>query len=344
MKKFIDKKPFFIAEISANHCGSFEKAKKLIILAKKNGADAVKLQTYTPDMMTIKNNKFLIKDGIWKNINLWKLYEEAQTPLIWHYKLFELAKKIKLKIFSTPFSSDAVDLLEKLKCEAYKIASFEMNDLNLIKRVSLTKKPLIISTGLSSIKEIDKTYKTAKKYGCKDITLLYCVSNYPSQKNDFSLNNIKILKERFNCKVGLSDHSIGNDIAKLSLAMGAEVFEKHIALQNQKKGHDIKFSIRGNEILKYKNDLLDTFELLNKKTFFRSKKELKNLVFRRSIFAIKKIKKGEKFSHLNVRTFRPNIGLGAEHFPMLIKKKSPYNIKKDTVIKKNIFKFYKKTD
>ena len=197
-----------------------------------------------PDMMTIKNNKFVIKNGIWKNINLWKLYDEAHTPLIWHDKLFKLAKKIKLKIFSTPFSSEAVDFLEKLKCEAYKIASFEMNDLNLIKRVSLTKKPLIISTGLSSIKEIEKTYKTAKKYGCKDITLLYCVSNYPSQKNDLSLINIKILKERFNCKVGLSDHSIGNDVAKLSLAMGAEVFEKHIALQNQKKDMTLNFQLR----------------------------------------------------------------------------------------------------
>ncbi len=342
MKKFINKKPFFIAEVSANHCGSLEKAKKLIFLAKKSGADAIKLQTYTADMMTLKNRNFTIKSGLWKNLNLWKLYNEAHTPLSWHKTLFKIANKINIKIFSTPFSPEAVDFLEKLNCPAYKIASFEMNDLNLIKKISETGKPMIISTGLSKVKEIGRTYKLAKKYGCKDITLLYCVSNYPSKKTEFSLNNIKILKEKFKCRVGLSDHSIGSEIAKLSLAMGAEVFEKHIALQNQKEGHDIKFSAKGKEILNYKKDLVDNFKLLEKKDFFRSKNELKNLIFRRSIYAIKNIEKGEKFNNLNIKTFRPNLGLGAENYFKLLRQKAPFNIKKNTVIKKDILKYFKK--
>jgi len=172
--------------------------------------------------------------------------------------------------------------------------------------------------------------------------LLYCVSNYPSKKNEFNLNNIKILKEKFKCKVGLSDHSVGSEMAKLSLVMGAEVFEKHVALQNQRKGHDIKFSVKGNLILNYKNELLGTYKLLEKKNFYRNKSELKNLIFRRSIFAIKDIKKGEKFTSLNIRTFRPNIGLGANYYFNIIKKRAPYNINKYSVIKKNIFNISKK--
>ena len=156
MKKFINKNPFFVAEISANHCGSIVKAKKLIRLAKRNGADAVKLQTYTPDMMTIKKNNYKIKYGLWKNMYLWELYKEAQTPLKWHKELFNFAKKIKIKIFSTPFSIEALNFLQKLNCKAYKVASFEMNDINLIKAIAKTNKPMIISTGLATLKEINK--------------------------------------------------------------------------------------------------------------------------------------------------------------------------------------------
>ena len=192
--KFINKKPFFIAEISGNHNGIISNAKKLIDAAKSGGADAVKLQTYTPDMMTIKNKK-KIKHGLWKNYNLWELYNKAQTPLSWHEELFIYAKKKKIKIFSSPFSEEAVDFLEKLKCQIYKVSSFEMNDLNLVKKIASTKKPMIISTGLASLKEINETLRIAKKYGCKDITLLYCVSNYPSNINDFSLNNLEIIKK-----------------------------------------------------------------------------------------------------------------------------------------------------
>tara|TARA_B100001121_G_scaffold279397_1_gene270606 strand:+ start:881 stop:1519 length:639 start_codon:yes stop_codon:yes gene_type:complete len=193
--KFINKYPFFIAEVSGNHNGDIKKAKKLIYLAKKNGADAVKLQTYTPDMMTLRSTNFKIKSGIWKNYDLWNLYNKAQTPLEWHNELFEYAKKLKIKIFSTPFSIEGVNFLESLGVQIYKISSFEMNDVSLIKAVAKTKKPIILSTGLANMKEIGNSVKIAKKYGCKDLTLLYCVSNYPSKKNDFNLNMIDDLKK-----------------------------------------------------------------------------------------------------------------------------------------------------
>ncbi len=337
MKKFINKRPFFIAEISANHCGSIKNAKKLIVMAKKHGADAIKLQTYTPRMMTL-NRKFKIKKGLWKNYDLWKLYKEAQTPLEWHEELFLLAKKLNIKIFSTPFDIEGLNFLEKLNCKAYKVSSFEMNDHNFIKAVSKTKKPIIISTGLASLKEIKKTFKIAKQNGASDITLLYCVSNYPSQSTDYNLNNIKILKKNFNCRIGLSDHSLGNEIAALAVSAGAEVFEKHIALKNQKKGHDIKFSSKGDEIKSYKQSLLRTYNLFANKDFFRSKGELQNLIFRRSVYAIKDIEKGDKFTKDNIKTLRPNIGLGAEMYPKILGKKSPYNIKKFNVLRKKQFK------
>jgi len=339
----INKFPFFIAEISANHCGNFNLAKKLIRCAKENGADAVKLQTYTADTMTIKSNKkyFKVNSGLWKGYNLWDLYDEACTPLKWHKKLFEFGKKNKITVFSTPFDESAVDFLEKLKCPIYKVASFEMTDNLLIKKIALTKKPIIISTGMANLKEIETAYYTAKRFGAKDITLLYCVSNYPSKNSDFNLNNIKILKKKFNCKVGLSDHSKDNKIAIAAVAAGAEVIEKHIALNNQKKGLDIAFSLKGNEIRKFRNIINESYSLLGKKTFFRNKSEEKSKVFRRSIFATNDIKKGEKFSKNNIRRIRPGYGLSPIYYEKLLGKKSPFYLRKDEPIKKNILKILK---
>lgn len=279
-------KIFFIAEISSNHCGSFSMAKKLIKCAKDNGADAVKLQTYTADTMTINSNKkyFKINKGLWKGYNLWDLYSEAHTPLDWHKKLFEYAKSLKIQVFSTPFDETAVDFLEKLKCPIYKIASFEMTDLNLIKKVSKTKKPIIISTGMANLDEIALTVKTAKNNGAKDITLMYCVSNYPSLVEDFNLQNIKILKEKFKCRVGISDHSNDSRIAILAVANGAEVIEKHIALDNQKQGHDIKFSLKGKQIKKLREDI-DVAYKLNKKNFFLEKQVKINLRFSEGLYS-----------------------------------------------------------
>ena len=285
------KAPFFIAEISGNHGGKISNAKKLIYFAKKGGANAVKLQTYTPDMMTIKSKKFKIKSGLWANNNLWDLYKKAHTPIHWHKELFAYARKIKIEIFSTPFSVEAVDILEKLNTKFYKISSFEMNDLNLVKKVASTRKPLIISTGLASLDEISKTVKIAKKYGCKDLSLLYCVSNYPSRVTDFNLNNIEILKRKFKCRVGLSDHSIGSEIACMSIIKGAEIIEKHICLNNLKTV-DSKFSLKAKDIKKFKLDISRAKDLINNKNFVLAKNQ-QNKKFRRSIYAINNMRKGQ---------------------------------------------------
>ena len=333
------KKPYSIAEISANHSGSLYVAKKLIKIAKYYGADAVKLQTYTADSMTLNSYKknFLIKSGLWKNERLWNLYDRAKTPYEWHPKLFSYAKKLKITCFSTPFDSNAVDLLEKLKCPFYKISSFEMNDLPLIEKVLNTKKPLILSTGTSSLKEIRDVMNFIRKKKSKtEISLLYCVSNYPASYEDFNLNNISILKKEFNCSVGLSDHSIDNKVAIAAIGAGAEIFEKHIAIKESKKSPDYNFSLIGNQISSYRRCLDQTYQMFKKNYFFRSKKEEVYKKFRRSIFAIKDIKKGERFSHANIKTLRPKIGLDPKYFKEILNKKSPINIFKNMPITKNI--------
>ena len=336
----ISKVPFLIAEISANHCGNLNLAKKLIKCAKKNNANAVKLQTFTADTMTIKSNKkyFKIKNGLWKGHNLWNLYNKAHTPLEWHKELFNYGKKIGITIFSTPFDETSVDFLEKLKCPIYKVASFEMTDIPLIKKIASTKKPIIISTGMASLKEIEFTYKTAKKYGARDITLLYCVSNYPSKISDFNLNNIKILKKKFKCRVGLSDHSKDEKVAIAAIAAGAEVIEKHIALDNQKKGLDIEFSLKGKKIKNFKKAIDQTYQLLGKNFFYRNPSEEKSKSFRRSIFATKNIKKGEKFTKKNIQRIRPGYGLPPIYYDKLLNKKSPINLSAENPLKKEILK------
>jgi len=339
-KNPIKKTPFFVAEISANHNGSLLHAKKLIKIAKKYGADAVKLQTYTPDTMTIKSNKsnFKIKGGLWDGKTLWDLYDQAQTPFEWHKELFNYAKKLKITCFSTPFDETSVDLLESLNCPFYKVASFEINHIPLIKKIAQTKKPIIISTGMANLKEIDLAYKTAKKYGAKEIILLYCVSNYPSKISDFNFNNIKILKERYNCKIGFSDHSTDNKVVAAAIAAGAEVIEKHIALESQKKGFDLAFSLKGKEIGDYAKVIKDTSLMMGKKYFFRNKSENHSLQFRRSIYAISDIKKGERFTKKNTRVIRPGFGIKPVYFEKLLNKKSPYDIKRETPLKKSLLK------
>jgi pseudaminic acid synthase len=333
------KKPFFIAEISANHEGSLNKAYTLIRHAKIYGADAVKLQTFTPEKMTLKSKKkyFKINNGIWKNKYLWDLYSKAQTPLEWHSKLFKFGKKVGIKIFSTPFDETAVDFLEKLNCPFYKVSSFEMTDLELIKHISKTKKPIIISTGTSALNEIELAYKTAKKYGAKDISLLYCVSNYPAKNSDFNIKNIEILKKEFNCEVGLSDHSKDKSIALLSAYAGASIFEKHICIKNS-KGLDSKFSIYGNQILDYRKEIDKGFELRGKNYFFRSFSESKAKKFRKSLWAIKKIKKGQEFNSKNIMRLRPGDGLSPIYFSQILKKKAPYNITDHSPLSKDLIK------
>jgi len=333
------KYPFLIAEISANHNGSLNNCFNLIKNAKKNGADAIKIQTYTPEAMTInsKREEFIIKDGIWKNYSLWSLFEKAQTPYKWHKAIFNYCKKIKIKCFSSAFDQSSIDLLEKLNCPIYKIASFEMTDFSLLYKISKTKKPVIISTGLSNLEEIEDSVSFLKKNGTKEIAILYCVSSYPAKDDEFNLENIKILVKKFNCVVGFSDHSNNVEIAKLAYAMGARIFEKHIALENQTKGFDIKFSLKGKELFFFKKELLKTKKILGKKKFYRNKNELKNLKFRRSIYSIKDIKKNEKFTEKNIKTIRPASGLNPKFFFEILKKKSKKNIKKGSPIKLDHF-------
>ncbi len=342
-KNPLKKTPFFVAEISANHNGSLLHAKKLIKIAKKYGADAVKLQTYTPETITINSDKpdFKIRGGLWNGKKLWDLYNKAQTPFEWHKELFDYAKQLEITCFSTPFDESAVDLLESLNCPFYKVASFEMNHIPLIKKIAQTKKPIIISTGMANLKEINLAYKTAKKNGAKEIILLYCVSNYPSKISDFNFNNIRILKERYNCKVGFSDHSIDNKVVAAAIAAGAEVIEKHIALEGQKRGFDIAFSLKGKEIKDYLKVIRETSLIMGKKYFYRNKSENQSLQFRRSIYAISNIKKGEKFSKKNIKVIRPGYGVEPLYFKNLLGKVSPKNIKTAVPIKKNLLKILK---
>ena len=330
MKKIINKlfdkssPPILIAEISANHNGSIENAKKLIYTAKKNGADIVKLQTYEPQNMTIDSSKkdFLVNDGLWKGYKLWNLYKEAQTPLSWQKELFKYSKKINMPCFSTPYDDEGVNILKKLNAQMYKISSFEMNDTSLVKKICKLKKPVIISTGLASLKEISNVYNIAKKSGCKKLILLYCVSSYPAKNKDFNLNNIKILKKKFNCEIGFSDHSTDNSVAMLAIVSGVRVIEKHIALEKQTKGLDIEFSIKGKEIKQFKEDMNKAWELMGKKSFYRSKNELKNIKFQRSIYVIQKITKGEKFSNKNIKRIRPGYSLPATYWSSVLGKKA----------------------
>jgi len=296
------------------------------------------LQTYTAETLTInsKRKDFKIKGGLWNGKTLWELYKKAQTPFGWHKELFDYAKKLKITCFSTPFDETAVDLLESLNCPFYKVASFEMTHIPLIKKIARTKKVMIISTGMANLKEIDLTYKTAMNNGAKEVILLYCVSNYPSKIEDFNFNNIKILKDRYNCKVGFSDHSNDNSVVACAIASGAEVIEKHIALEGQKKGPDIAFSLKGKQVKEYINVIRKTSKLLGKNYFFRTKSEFKNKIFRRSIYATKNIKKGEKFTQDNIKVIRPGYGLEPIYYEKLINKKSPIFILKETSLKKNI--------
>jgi len=335
-KNLLNKIPFFVAEISANHNGSLISAKKLIKLAKKYGANAVKLQTYTPNTLTINSNRsdFKIKGGLWNGKTLWELYQEAQTPFEWHKDLFKYAKKLKIICFSTPFDETAVDLLESLNCPFYKVASFEINHIPLIKRIAQTKKPIIISTGMANLDEIDLAYRTAKKFGATEIIILYCVSSYPAKISDFNFNNISILKKRYNCKIGFSDHSTDDKVVAAAIVAGAEVIEKHIALDNQKKGFDVAFSLRGKEIKDYVKVIKESSLMKGKNFFFRNKSEKKNLQFRRSIYAVNDIMKGEKFTKKNIKIIRPGFGIQPVYFESIINRKSPFNIKSQTPLRK----------
>ena len=242
--------PYIIAELSANHNGSIERAFESIKAAKEAGVDAVKIQTYTADTMTIDcdRKEFQITGGLWDGYSLYDLYKEAQTPYEWHKRLFDYAKEIDITIFSTPFDETAVDLLEELNTPAYKIASFEMTDLPLVKYVAQTKKPMIISTGMANLEEIEEVVQVAKENGCQDLILLHCISSYPAPVEQSNLRTIPDLAKRFGVLSGLSDHTMGTTVATTSVALGACVIEKHFTLSRKDKGPDSEFSLEPHEL------------------------------------------------------------------------------------------------
>ena len=261
--------PYIIAELSANHNGSIEKAKETILRAKESGASAIKIQTYTADSMTINCNHkdFKVKGGLWDGYNLYKLYEEASTPYEWHGELFRFAREIDITLFSTPFDEEAVDLLNELGTPAFKIASFELIDLPLIKYAASKGKPLLISTGMGSLEEIKDAVNAAKEGGCDQLLLFHCISSYPTPTKEANIRMISYLKENFKFEIGLSDHTLNNTAALSAITLGASALEKHFTLDRLDKGHDSEFSIEPDELKNLVYSVNDCWEGLGKVTF-----------------------------------------------------------------------------
>ncbi len=314
-----------VAELSGNHGGSFKRLKDLIFQAKKSGADLIKLQTYTPDTITLNSDKKdfqIIKKTPWKkNRNLWSLYNKAQTPWAWHKEIFRLCKKINIGIFSSPFDEKAVDLLESLNCPAYKIASPEITHIPLIEKIAKTKKPVILSIGLANLSDINLAIKTLKKNGCKNICILQCVSSYPSPLNEQNLSLIPLIKKKFGLISGLSDHTKGITAALTSVALGASMIEKHFNLDDKKKTVDSFFSLGSSGFKEMIKEIRNVEASIGNKSFKISKSSRKNLNSRRSIYISNKIKKGEKITLRNIKVVRPSFGLHPKYFKKILGKK-----------------------
>jgi pseudaminic acid synthase len=332
------KQSFIIAEVSANHGQDFKKALEMIRVAKKCGADAVKFQTYTPDTITLKSDLpwFQIGHSKWKGQSLYELYQKAYTPWDWFARLKKEADKAGIVFFSAAFDKTAVDLLEELNVPVHKVASFELNDLPLIEYMARTKKPIIMSTGMATIPEIEDAVKTAKSAGASEIVLLRCVSSYPAQPKDMNLRIIADLKKRFNCAVGLSDHSMGPNAATAAVCMGASVIEKHFILSKELQTPDSFFSIDPAELKDLVRQVRLTEEMLGDVSYGLSPEEQNNRKFRRSLFAVKDIAKGELLTHENVRSIRPADGLSPKYLTEIIGRKAKTAIVYGTPLKKSL--------
>ena len=326
--------PIIIAEISGNHSGRKSLFLKHIKSAAKNGADMIKIQTYEPEDITLnqRKKKFKINKGTWKGKFLWDLYKEAHTPFSWHYDAFKLAKKLKITLFSSPFSKRAVDLLEKLRVPLYKVASFEITDHELIDYIAKKKKPIIISTGMAKINEIKDAVKIIERYHRK-IIILYCVSGYPTKLEDTNISTMQTLKKRFKrYLVGISDHTDNIYSSLTASALGASVIEKHFILNKKIDSLDKSFSIDASKLSELKKLSKNIHLSLGKPHIGPKKNETNSLKIRRSIYAIKEIQKGEKFTRKNIRSFRPKIGIGAEKFAKILGKISKKKIAKGSPI------------
>ena len=325
-----DYAPYIIAELSANHGGSIESAKLAITIAKENGASAVKIQTYTPDTMTIASEKpdFKINDGLWKGYTLYDLYKEAHTPFEWHKELFDFAKEKDITLFSSPFDKTAVDLLQDLGAPAYKIASFELIDLPLIKRAAECAKPLLMSTGMASLTEVREALNVALKYGCGDVLLFHCISSYPAPVADSNLKNIEFLRSEFGVEVGLSDHTMSNLTSTISIGLGATAIEKHFKPSNDIVGPDSSFSITPNQLNLLVTDCNNAWRTIGKAGFHRSIAEDGSYKQRRSIYFMSNLKKGDKISPKDIRAIRPGYGLSPKYFDSLIGRTVCYDVER----------------
>lgn len=330
---------FIIAELSANHGGDLEIAKETIRAAKRAGADAIKLQTYTADTITlnVKTDDFKIKQGThWDGQYLYDLYTDASLSWDWHKPLFEVAKEEGLICFSSPFDKTAVDFLETLNAPAYKIASFEINDIPLIEYVALKGKPIIISTGIAAIEDIELALETCRKVGNNDITLLKCTSEYPAAPENANLLTIPDLKTRFHVNVGLSDHTMGIEGPVVAVALGAKVIEKHFILNKSIGGPDAHFSLDEQEFKKMVDAVRITEKMLGKVDYELTEKKLKSREFSRSLYVAEDIKKGELFTEKNIRSVRPGFGMHTKYLKDILGKKACQDISKGTALQKNL--------
>ncbi len=323
---------YIIAEMSANHAGSIERAKEIIRAAKNAGADCIKIQTYTPDTLTIDchNEYFEVKNGTWEGENLYSLYGKAYTPWEWQKELKEEADKVGIDFFSTPFDKTSVDFLEEMGVEFYKIASFEMIDLPLIEYVASKGKPIIMSTGMASLEEIKEAVETVKMTGNDQLILLKCSSAYPAISDDMHLKTIVDMKQKFDLPIGLSDHSMGSLGATVAIALGGNVIEKHFCLSREIENPDASFSMTPEEFAKMVQDIRNTEKAMGVATYGVSKQEESSMVFRRSIFVVKDVKKGENFTEENTRIIRPGYGIKPKYFGDIIGTKATKDIKEGT--------------
>lgn len=329
-----DHPPYVIAEMSGNHNGSLERSLKSIEAAKLAGANAVKIQTYTADTMTIDSDKadFLIKGGLWDGYKLYDLYKWAHTPYEWHQAMFEHAKEHQITLFSTPFDETAVDLLESLGAPAYKIASFEIVDIPLIKYAATTGKPMIISSGMANKTEVQAAIDAARSNGCKDLVLLHCNSSYPTPIEHSNLNLIPELAKEFEVNIGLSDHTMGTTAAIVAVTKGARVIEKHFTLSRSDKGPDSEFSMEPDELATLCTETKNAWLALGSGEFKRQDSEKDSKIFRRSIYFVKDLSQGHLIEHGDIRRIRPGYGLAPKHFDELIGKKLTKDVERGSPV------------